>query len=216
MELNFPHIKRFELEAVLREFYAKDAPECSILSFAGNSSAVSESPSLFTVELSETLTSLQIPDLPRSFANELYTISVLLFASDFSTDHLLFHYDGTSHSTEAIKNFVTFFSSLIQDSKATIISPSFIPKSKIHEEQEIIELVVSSTKETSFIKLNFAKIADFWSYGVDHKCTLLVTTNNYHKDLAKTLFQYRKANTGDRISVILLVAPANVEKMKYP
>jgi len=198
MELNSPYIQRFELpEAVLREFYGKEVPKSFVPSLTENRFTVSESPSLVTVDLSDALTWLQELELSKPFEREVCSIPVLLFAPDFSTDHLLFHYDGTSNSTGLIKNFITLFGNLIQDSKATIISPSFIPKSKIREEQKIIELVVSSTKETSFIKFNFAKIGDFCSYGIDHNCTLLVTTKNYQADLAEVLFQLSKRKVSD-------------------
>lgn len=199
MELNSPYIQRFELpEAVLREFYGKELPKSFVPSLTESRFATSDSPSLVTVDLAETLIWLQEFELPKPFEREVSSIPVLLFAPDFSTDHLLFHYDGTSNFTELIKNFITLFGNLIQDSKATIISPSFIPKSKIREEQEIIDLVVSSTKETSFIKFNFSKIGDFCSYGIDHNCTLLVTTKNYQADLVEVLFQFSKKKLWDR------------------
>src|SRR5690606_8251812 len=97
----------------------------------------------------------------------------------------LFHYDGTPASANLIKKFIGLFRHQIGESKATIISPSFIPKSKIKEEQELIQLVSQSTRETSFIKFNFQRIGDFWSYAVKHDCSLLVTTKSYQSDLAK-------------------------------
>ena len=98
------------------------------------------------------------------------------------------------------------FKNLIGESKATIISPSFIPKSKIREEQEIIQLVSSTTRETSFIKFNFNRIGDFWSYAVKHDCTLLVTTKNYQADLAKVLFHFYKGKIwSEKLSFYLSV-----------
>lgn len=198
MELKSPYIQRFELpEAVFGEFYGKELPKSFVPSLTKNSFSVNGAPTLVTVDLSEMLTWLQELDLPKPFEREVSDIPVLLFAPGFSMDHLLFHYDGTSNSTELIKNFITLFGNLIQESKATIISPSFIPKSKIREEQEVIELVASSTKETSFIKFNFVKIGDFCSYGIDHNCTLLVTTKSYQADLAEVLFQFSRRKVWD-------------------
>ena len=198
MELNSPYIQRFELpEAILGEFYGQEVPESFVPSFTENRFTAGESPSLITADLSGTLTWLQQLELPKPFEREIGTIPFLLFSPDFSTGHLLFHYDGTSNSTELIKNFIRLFGNSIQDSKATIISPSFIPKSKIREEHEIIELVASSTKETSFIKFNFVSIGDFCSYGIVHNCTLLVTTKNYQADLAEVLFQFSKREVWD-------------------
>jgi hypothetical protein len=91
-----------------------------------------------------------------------------------------------------IRRFVELFELAIGNSSATIISPSFIPKSKMKEEQELIQLVTKTTAETSFIKFNFNRIGDFWSYAVKHECTLLVTTKNYQADLAKILFHFYK------------------------
>src|SRR5690606_308876 len=101
---------------------------------------------------------------------------LLLYDEAFSFDRLLFHYQGTPESAQLIKRFVALFEANIKSSSATIISPGFIPKSKIKEEQELIQLITRATSETSFIKFNFSKIGDFWSYAVKHKCTLLVTT----------------------------------------
>ena len=74
----------------------------------------------------------------------------------------------------------------------------------MREEQEIVQLVTGSTAETSFIKFNFNRIGDFWSYAVKHHCTLLVTTKNYQSDLAKVLFHFYKGGMWyDRLSFYL-------------
>ncbi|WP_111672486.1 hypothetical protein [Algoriphagus litoralis] len=151
-----------------------------------------DEPTLFTIDLLKTLDWLHHHEYPRPLEKEVCPIPVLLFVPDFSTEHLLFHFDGTSNSVELIKNFINLFGDLIHDSKATIISPNFTPKSKIREEREIIQLISNSTRETSFIKFNFSRIGDFWSYGVKHDCSLLVTTKNYQADLAKVLFHFYK------------------------
>jgi hypothetical protein len=123
---------------------------------------------------------------------------------DFSTDHLLFHYDGSVQSASIIRKFLESFGDIIKGSKATIISPSFIPKSKQRDEQELINQVAQATAETSFIKFNFQRIGDFWSYAVKHDCSLLVTTKNYQSDLAKVLFHFYKGDMwSDRLSFYL-------------
>lgn len=149
-----------------------------------------EEPSLLTMDLFKTLDWLHDHEYPRPLEKEVCNIPVLLYVPDFSTEHLLFHYDGSSNSVDLIRRFIFLFGDLIRGSKATIISPNFIPKSKIKDEREIIQLITSSTKETSFIKFNFSRIGDFWSYGVQNNCTLLVTTKHYQADLAKVLFHF--------------------------
>lgn len=194
MDLKSPHALRYELpEDVLREFYSEELAESFVpavsqsLLFSGD-----DSPSLFTIDLYKTLEWLHSHDYPKPIEKEVCPIPVLLYVPEFSVKHLLFHYDGHPNSADLIRRFIHLFKNLIGDSKATIISPSFIPKSKIREEQEIIHLVSSSTRETSFIKFNFSRIGDFWSYAVKHDCTLLVTTKNYQADLAKVLFHFYK------------------------
>lgn len=194
MELKSPQALRFELpENVLKEFYCSELkgsfePSLTESSFCHDT----EEPSLFAINLYKALDWLHSHDLPKPLEKEVCPIPVLLYVPDFSTQHLLFHYDGTPNSADLIRRFIHLFGNLIQESKATIISPSFIPKSKIREEQEIIQLVSTSTHETSFIKFNFSRIGDFWSYGVKHNCSLLVTTKNYQADLAKVLFHFYK------------------------
>lgn len=151
-----------------------------------------EEPTLFTMDLIKTLEWLHNHDIPRPLEKEPCNTPVLVYGVDFSTEHLLFHYDGSSDSVELITRFISLFGELIRGSKATIISPNFIPKSKIRDEREIIQLVSSSTKETSFIKFNFSRIGDFWSYAVQNNCSLLVTSKNHQADLAKVLFHFYK------------------------
>lgn len=194
MELKSPQALKFDLpDEILREFYCNElrntfvptSPESSVCE-------ASVEPALFTLDLFKILNWLHDHDFPRPIEKEVCSIPVLLYVPDFSTRHVLFHYDGTPNSADLIKNFIMLFGNLIRESKATIISPSFIPKSKIKEEQELIQLISSFTKETSFIKFNFSRIGDFWSYGVKHNCTLLVTTKNYQTELAKVLYHFYK------------------------
>ncbi|NVJ87347.1 MAG: hypothetical protein HWE15_13640 [Algoriphagus sp.] len=155
--------------------------------------ALDGEPSLITVDLIKVLDWLRMEELPKHIDKEVCEIPVLLYVSDFSTNHLLFHYDGTPQSAQLIRHFINLFQNKIKNSKATIISPSFIPKSKIREEQDLIQLVAKSTRETSFIKFNFIRIGDFWTYAVKHNCTLLVTTKNYQADLTKVLYHFYKS-----------------------
>ena len=163
-----------------------------------------QEPSLYTAHLPEVLDWLHGLDKPIPLEEEPCGIPILLFDKEMSTESLLFHYDGTPASARLIRNFIDLFKENIKESKATIISPSFIPKSKLREEQEIVQLLTQSTRETSFIKFNFTRIGDFWSYAVKHKCTLLVTTKYYQSDLAKVLFHFYKGGMWyDRLSFYL-------------
>lgn len=101
--------------------------------------------------------------LQKSLKHIISIVPVLLYVPKFSTQRLLFHYDGTPNSAELIRKFIQLFQLNMTGSKATIVSPSFIPKSKLREEQDLIQLIRVHTKETSFIKFNFSKIGDFWS-----------------------------------------------------
>lgn len=149
-------------------------------------------PTLYTAHLPQVLRWLHELDNPKAIEDEPCNVPVLLFDKELSTERLLFHYDGTPGTANLIKHFLILFGNNLSESSATIISPSFIPKSKLKEEQEIVQLVTEATAETSFIKFNFTRIGDFWSYAVKHKCTLLVTTKNYQADLAKVLFHFYK------------------------
>ncbi|HSF55221.1 MAG TPA: hypothetical protein VLA71_15815 [Algoriphagus sp.] len=194
MELKSPQALKFDLpEDVLQEFYCQELLESFLPSIPQSSFCKdAEEPSLFTIDLYKILNRLHSHEFPKPIEKEVCSIPVLLYVPEFSTSHLLFHYDGSPNSADLIRNFIFLFGNLIKNSKATIISPSFIPKSKIREEQEIIQMVSSYTKETSFIKFNFSRIGDFWSYAVKNNCTLLVTTKNYQAELAKVLFHFYK------------------------
>lgn len=206
MEVKSPYSLKFELpESLLKDFYCSSLLDSFKPSDPSSSFCTSNSePGLITVDLYKTLDWLHSHEIPKSLEREVCPIPVLLYVQNFSCNHLLFHYDGTPASAELIRKFISLFEKLIGASKATIISPSFIPKSKIREEQELIHLVSSKTLETSFIKFNFSRIGDFWSYAVKHKCTLLVTTKNYQADLAKILFHFYKGELwSDKLSFYL-------------
>lgn len=194
MKLKSPQAPLLGLtEDIVNEFYCPKVSESFDPANPNNSICnQDEEPTLFTMDLLKTLDWLHNHEYPRPLEKEVCGIPVLLFVPNFSTEHLLFHFDGSSNSVELIKNFISLFGNLIHESKATIISPNFTPKSKIHEEREIIQLISNSTRETSFIKFNFSRIGDFWSYGVQNNCSLLVTTKNYQAELAKVLFHFYK------------------------
>lgn len=149
-------------------------------------------PSLYTAELPGILDWLHQMKAPDILEEKPCITPLLLYEGDLCFDRLLFHYEGNFQSAQLIRRFVELFELVIKNSNATIISPSFIPKSKMKEEQDLIQLITKSTAETSFIKFNFNRIGDFWSYAVKHECTLLVTGKNYQADLAKILFHFYK------------------------
>ncbi|MBN3583361.1 hypothetical protein JYB64_13260 [Algoriphagus aestuarii] len=147
-------------------------------------------PTLITVDLQMVLKWLFEHPVPRIFENEPCTTPILLHVPNFSVDHILFYYDGSSSSVDLIDHFLIVFAQLISESKATIISPSFIPKSRLKEEEEVIQKIRTVTKETSFIKLNFSKIGDFWCYAVQNNCNLLVINKKFQSELSKILFNF--------------------------
>lgn len=206
MEVRSSYATKFELpEEILNESFCEQLESLFNPDLLDTSNCYKgQEPTLFTVDLYKTLDWLHAHPIPKPLENEVCNIPVLLHVKDFSTEHLLFHYDGTPESAILIKNFIHLFEHLIGQSKATIISPSFIPKSKIKEEQDIIQTVSKATSETSFIKFNFLRIGDFWSYAVKRNCTLLVTTKNYQADLAKVLFHFYKGQVwSERLSFYL-------------
>lgn len=146
-------------------------------------------PALYTLDLHKAFEWLYSHDLQKSLEFKSPTVPILLYAPKFSVQRLLFHYDGTPNSVELIRKFIHLFQLIISDSIATIISPNFIPKSKLREEQELIQFISVHTKEASFIKFNFSKIGDFWTYATQHHCTLLVTSKANQIALTKVFFQ---------------------------
>lgn len=199
MELKTSSKIKFDLPTELINSYKKDKLEVGFdpAHLDKSHSVLDTHSSLFTLELNQVLDWLLTHEYPRSLEKDPCHTPVLLFVPKFSLDHLLFHYDGTSKSAKIINKFLYLFQDLIKESKATIISPSFIPKSRSKEEQEIIQNISASTKETSFIKFNFMRIGDFWSYAVQHNCTLLVTTKTYQQELSNVLFDFYKGELWD-------------------
>src|SRR5690606_22276146 len=149
-------------------------------------------PSLYTARLSEILNWLHQSSDPRILQEKPCITPLLLYEGELSFARILLHYEGNPQSARLIRRFIEMFELTLSRSCATIISPSFIPKSRMKEEQELIQMVTKATAETSFIKFNFNRIGDFWSYAVKHECTLLVTTKNYQSDLSKILFHFYK------------------------
>jgi hypothetical protein len=166
--------------------------------------SIGDHPTLYSAELIKVLNWLQKSEKPLPLEKEVCEVPVLLYDQYFTTERLLFHYDGTPASAMVIKRFILLFKNLIKESKATIISPSFIPKAKLQEEQELIKIINEATSETSFIKFNFSRIGDFWSYAVKNECTLLITSKYYQHDLAKVLFHFYKGGMWyDRLAFYL-------------
>ncbi len=164
------------------------------IAFIGSSLTINpeKGPTLYTANLPKVLDYLHAQDKALPLENQPCNVPVLLFDKYLSMEKLLFHYDGTPTSASLIRNFIKLFGDNIKDSKSIIISPCFIAKSKHREEQEVVQLVRGATEETSFIKFNFNRIGDFWSYAVKHQCTLLVTSKNEQAALAKVLFHFYK------------------------
>jgi len=163
-------------------------------------------PTLYSANLLSILDWLHGLKKPGILQEKPCPTPLLLCENNLSFDRLLFHYDGNPESAQLIKRFLEMFELNIKGSNATIISPSFIPKAKMKEEQELIQLITRSTAETSFIKFNFNRIGDFWSYAVKNECTLLITTKNYQADLAKVLFHFYKGGMWyERLSFYLAI-----------
>ncbi|MBD8487146.1 hypothetical protein IFO69_00160 [Echinicola sp. CAU 1574] len=149
---------------------------------------------MILANLPKVLDWLHEADYPQVLEKRPCGIPLFLYDKNISFRKVLFHYDGTPSSAKIIRDFLMMFEVQVVESQATIISPSFIPKSKIAEEQALIQLISDHTKETSFIKFNFTKIGDFWSYATKRDCSLLVTTKDYQADLAKVLFHFYKGD----------------------
>lgn len=208
MQLKTNALSEFEIpEELLQVHYFIQAPADLITNNPPPTRIKSDTvkvPTLITAYLPDTLDWLHQLDKPRMLEKNTCDIPLLMFDKVISLDKILFHYDGTSISAKIIKNFISLFANVIQDSQVIIISPSFIPKSKIAEEREIIQLIAAHTKETSFIKFNFTKMGDFWCYATKHQCSLLVTSKAYQADLAKILFHFYKGERWfDKLSIYL-------------
>src|SRR5690606_28607479 len=103
---------------------------------------------LFSANLLTILDWLHGLDKPSILEEKPCPTPLLLYDKSLSFDRLLFHYDGNPESAQLIKRFVAMFELNIRESSVTIISPSFIPKSKIKEEQALIQLITKATAET--------------------------------------------------------------------
>lgn len=153
----------------------------------------SRQPVLLTVDLSQSLQVLVEKDLPEEIDENRCSSPILMYGSPYSVQDILIHYDGTLQSFSMIKRFVRNFYPQIAQSHATIISPNHIPKSKIREEQELLQLVAHAVDETSFIKFNFEKIEDFRQYSVKKGGTLLVSSKRNTIALFKLLLKEAQA-----------------------
>lgn len=159
---------------------------------------------LLMASLPDVIDWLHKREFPQMFTCSPCQTPLMLLDKDVSFSRLLFHYDNTPDSASVIQAFLEMFELQIKESQAIIISPSFISKSKLTEEQSVIGLIKNHTKETSFIKFNFTKIGDFWSYAIQNSCSLLVTTKSYQADLANVLFYFYKGERlQNRLSIFL-------------
>lgn len=185
-------------------FMAQVGKVLGTISNSQDSTNITEGPILYSAPLPGILDWLHGQENPQILEEKPCMTPLLLYDITPSTERLLFHYEGNPESASLIRHFIELFSLNIQTSQAVIISPRFIPKSKVKEEQELIQLVRESTADTSFIKFNFNKMGDFWSYAVKHQSTLLVTTKNYQAELAKLLFHFYKGGMWyDKLSLYL-------------
>ncbi|MBS9524468.1 hypothetical protein KIH41_03620 [Litoribacter ruber] len=165
---------------------------------------VIENPTLITANLPQVLEWLHNMDKPRELEKTPCGIPLLLFDQEINTEKVLFHYDGSEGSAQIIKGFINLFGARLKNSQATIISPGFIPKSKLSEEKELVSLINQHFEDTFFIKFNFRKIADFWSYATQTKCNLMVTSKKYQAELAKVLYHFYKGERWyDKLSIYL-------------
>lgn len=165
---------------------------------------VAHQPTLYTAKLTGILDWLHGLKNPGILEEKPCITPLLLYEEGLCLDRVLLHYEGNPQSAQLIRRFVALFDLALRKSSVTIISPSFIPKSKLKEEQDLIQMVNTVASETSFIKFNFSRIGDFWSYAVKHEYTLLVTTKNYQADLAKILFHFYKGGMWyDKLSFYL-------------
>ena len=164
-------------------------------------------PVLLTINLSQALAWLCEGNNADIFRRKTCKSPLLLHHEVFSTEKLLIHYDGSRESASSVSGFVELFKDNIRNSEAVIISPSFIPKSKMKEEEELIQLVRDATAETSFIKFNFSRIGDFWSYAIKNQYTLLITNKSHQAALFKVLNHFYPEKTGeyDRLSFYLSI-----------
>src|SRR5690554_5137156 len=103
-----------------------------------------DSPTLFTADLLKILDWLHALDKPSILEEKPCLTPLLLYDKSLSFDRLLFHYDGTPESAQLIRRFLVMFENNISGSSATIISPSFIPRTKMKEEQELIQMITKA------------------------------------------------------------------------
>ncbi|MBM3426693.1 MAG: hypothetical protein FJX97_06840 [Bacteroidetes bacterium] len=191
-------------ESLIQSFYDSQLPP----SFSPKQGVLisSKPPALYTLELYKAFTWLNSYHLQKFSEYKSVIVPLLLYAPKFSVQRLLFHYDGTRNSAKLIREFIQLFQLIISDSIATIISPNYIPKSKLREEQELIQFIRVHTKEASFIKFNFSKIEDFWLYATQHHCTLLVTSKANQIALSKLFFQVNEDQPpNERLSFYLSI-----------
>ncbi|GGF29584.1 hypothetical protein [Echinicola rosea] len=120
---------------------------------------------------------------------------LVIFDKQMSLQRILLHYDGKKESVKGIKGFVSIFEEELKQSHITVVSPDFIPKSKIAEEASLVRLLSQKSTETSFIKFNFNEINEFWNYSLKEEYTLLVTSKKNLVKFIKLSLMLCKENT---------------------
>lgn len=111
------------------------------ISDAQDSTDIKDRPILYSAPLPGILDWLHGHENPQILEEKPCMTPLLLYDITPSTERLLFHYEGNPESANLIRHFMELFALNIKTSQAVIISPRFIPKSKVREEQELIQLV---------------------------------------------------------------------------
>ncbi|AWW32380.1 hypothetical protein DN752_20780 [Echinicola strongylocentroti] len=134
-------------------------------------------------------------------------LPVVIFDKKISLEKILLHYDGKEQSARNIKYFVSMFENELKQSQVTIISPDFIPKSRIPKEASLVQLLSKKSSETSFIKFNFTQIEQFWNYGMRERYTMIVTSKNYMEEfieLSGLLCKEKHEDVNNCLSIYLV------------
>ncbi|GGZ14732.1 hypothetical protein GCM10007049_03340 [Echinicola pacifica] len=140
--------------------------------------------------------------LPLSEAKN--QVPIIWYDQVINFDKILIHYDGSENSALIIHHFMEEMKEQLSNSSVTIISPRSLPKYRLADEQALVKSIQEYAKETSFIKLNFSKIGEFWSYAIKHDFKLLLTSKSYQDDLLKMMMHFDNQGIwGKRLSFYL-------------
>lgn len=162
-------------------------------------------PKLLVGELTKVSTWYKQKKLKPTEWRQSADIPVVICGAKVSLEKVLLHYDGKAQTAKSIIRFVSIFEEELKYSQITIVSPGFIPKSKIREEASLVRLLSKKSQETSFIKFNFTQIEQFWQYAQKHNFTFLVTPKKYLSSLLHLLgsLHHPKPNSFLKLSIYL-------------